>query len=99
MIPKIKEDIPISCHGEITYFSSDGIPQLRALPKKDNVIYIREPIFNSGYFIGWDYAHADDQIGCNESKWHKKWTESEIQLEVYDVIEQLIVLEKRIEKG
>lgn len=90
----LREDIPINCHGGITYFSSDGIPQLKAIPKKDNEIYLYEPVFNSGYFIGWNYAHADDQIGSIENKWKKKWTESDIQLEVYDVIEQLIVLEQ-----
>lgn len=76
------EEVPVSCHGGITYTSSKGLPQLKVAKK------------NEGFCIGWDYAHAGDQIGLKQFEWDKRWTVAEIQEEVYEVIEQLIKLVK-----
>lgn len=78
------EEVPVSCHGGITYTSSKGLPQLKVAKK------------NEGFYIGWDYAHAGDQIGLKQFEWDKRWTVAEIQEEVYEVIEQLIKLVKEI---
>lgn len=83
LIP-LGEEIPVSCHGGITYTSSKGLPQLKTAEK------------NEGCYIGWDYAHAGDRIGLNQFEWDKRWTVAEIQEEVYEIIEQLIKLVKGI---
>lgn len=75
------EEIPVACHGGITFISSEGLSQLKTVEK------------NEGFFIGWDYAHAGDQIGLNQFEWDKKWTVNEIQEEIRDVVIQLIELE------
>lgn len=75
------EEIPVDCHGGITFISSEGLSQLKTVEK------------NEGFFIGWDYAHAGDQIGLNQFEWDKKWTVNEIQEEIRDVVIQLIELE------
>lgn len=61
-----------------------GLPQLKVAKK------------NEGFYIGWDYAHAGDQIGLKQFEWDKRWTVAEIQEEAYEVIEQLIKLVKEI---
>ncbi len=63
-------DIPVECHYGLTY-SADS---LDVMPS------------DSGWWIGWDYAHCTDQIGKTEGK---KWTTSEILTEVKQVIQQL----------
>ena len=72
------DDIPIDCHGGLTY-SSEGI-----LPSSS--IYHRD-----GYWIGWDYAHLGDYCGWFNvfDNTGKKWTTEEILQEVKEVIEQL----------
>lgn len=75
------EEIPVACHGGITFTSSEGLPQLKPSKK------------NEGFFIGWDYAHTGDQIGLIQFEGDKKWTVNEIQAEIRDVIIQLIELE------
>lgn len=46
-----------------------------------------------GWFIGWDYGHYDDYMGCFCSPIDeictKKWTTEEILREVKEVIDQL----------
>lgn len=81
LIPSDKE-IPVACHGGITYTSSKGLPQLKTVEK------------NEGYYIGWDYAHYGDRCGLNSLELgDKSWTVNEIQAEIRDVIIQLIELE------
>lgn len=74
-------DIPIDCHGGITYSGC------------------HDKISNS-FLIGWDYAHCDDYLYCNSTKFlgsdvqsfldsGKKWTTEEIFEEVKQVIDQL----------
>ena len=79
------EEVPVSCHGGITYTSSKGLPQLKVAEK------------NEGCYIGWDYAHYGDQCGLNSLELgnlgDKRWTVNEIQTEIRDVIIQLIELE------
>lgn len=73
-------DIPISCHGGLTYSSPQGI----VFPS-DNLNH------RDGYWIGWDYAHYDDysyyNFGFTLGK--KRWTTEEIFEEVKEVINQL----------
>ena len=76
-------NIPIYCHGGLTYSSNEGI----VFPK-DNLSH------RDGYWIGWDYAHYGDfcyygipYLDCGS--FDKKWTTEEILKEVKDVIEQL----------
>ena len=79
-------DIPIDCHGGLTYSSGDGI----IFPTSDEH-------HRNGYWIGWDYAHYTDYYysACcyfyllDESIYQKQWTTEEIFSEVKDVIEQL----------
>ena len=51
--------------------------------------------FNDKWYIGWDYAHYGDYIPDEEmlfdsNTYYHKWTPEEIELECYDVIDQLI---------
>jgi hypothetical protein len=50
----------------------------------------------SGWFIGWDYAHLGDYVGYFEYNYgeDKKWTTLEIYEECKNVIEQLVELNK-----
>lgn len=62
--------------------------------------------FTPGWWIGWDYAHFCDDIYTEEMKKKfsvdglfddlslKKWTEEEVEKEVFEVIEQVINYEK-----
>ena len=58
---------------------------------------------NEGWFIGWDYAHYGDFIGCDMDyndgilSEGKKWSTEEICLECRDVINQIIWLENKSE--
>ena len=72
------DDIPIDCHGGLTY-SSEGL-----LPSSND--YHRD-----GYWIGWDYAHLGDYYGWSNAfiNTGKRWTTEEILQEVKEVIEQL----------
>lgn len=71
------DEIPVICHGGLTYAES----RLRALPE------------SSGWWIGWDYAHAGDYCSfiawSDEFRSDKKWTVSEMFEEVKEVIRQL----------
>ena len=72
------DDIPIDCHGGLTY-SREGI-----LPSSNDY-------HKDGYWIGWDYAHLGDYCGWLNvfDSTGKKWTTEEILQEVKEVIEQL----------
>ena len=59
--------------------------------------------FTNGWWVGWDYAHFGDDIytdemveklGLESQKYMKRWTEEEVEEEVYQVIEQIINYEK-----
>lgn len=56
----------------------------------------------NSWFIGWDYAHYDDYIGCLDkldgllSKNTHKWTTQELLKEVYEVCKQLKELEQNM---
>lgn len=73
------DDINIDCHYGLT-FSEDNLAF--------NPINIQD-----SWWIGWDYAHCNDQIGSYKSESigdeTKKWTTTEILLEVKNVIQQL----------
>lgn len=76
-----EDDIPIICHNELTYSSTQGI-----------IFPSNNPNHRDGYWIGWDYAHFEDyyygdNIGCVVNKKH--WTTEEIFEEVKAVINQL----------
>lgn len=45
------------------------------------------------WFIGWDYAHYGDHLGCSSGG--KKWTIKEIEEECKDVIEQVIKITQK----
>ena len=72
------DDIPIDCHGGLTY-SSEGL-----LPSNHDC-------HRDGFWIGWDYAHLGDYCGWFNvfDSTGKKWTTEEILQEVKEVIEQL----------
>lgn len=77
------DDIPIECHGGLTYSSNDGI----VFPKENEN-------HKDGFWIGWDYAHLGDYVynsfySCLHEE--KQWTTEEIFEEVKDVIEQLVM--------
>lgn len=67
------DDIPITCHGGLTYSES----------------YLAVIYDASGWWIGWDYAHGCDYVGCNHKVKRKKWTTIEIIEEIKLVIKQL----------
>lgn len=46
------DDIPINCHGGLTY----------------SYCYVNSLFTDGGWWIGWDYAHCTDQIGKTEGK-------------------------------
>lgn len=79
---KEHNDINIDVHGGLTY-SDDCL----------------DGHYNS-WFIGWDYAHFDDYTTSSEMflvEWDsigKKWTTREILEEVFNVIDQIIKIEK-----
>lgn len=79
------DDIPINCHFGLTYSE----PTLL----RDNIITGGE------WVIGWDYAHIGDysifHLPLMEStKDGHKWTLDELRCEVYEVIDQLVKVEK-----
>jgi hypothetical protein len=45
--------------------------------------------FTPGAWIGWDYAHAFDDIGIGSLR-GKRWTKEEVIEDCKDVIDQLI---------
>lgn len=77
---KDTDEIPVECHGGITY-AEHGLPQIGR---------------KYGYYIGWDYGHCGDYVClpfCNEEN-RKKWTVNEIFEEVKNVVSQLKKVEK-----
>lgn len=76
-------DIPILCHGGLTYGSS----YLNTISNNDE----------ERYFIGWDYAHYGDYVYYDSLYLPvldgKKWTTNEMIQECLDVISQLEELE------
>lgn len=69
------DDIPIDCHGGLTYGSNNHIA----------VAELRD----NGYFIGWDYGHYGDYVTFSPYSNDKMWTTEEIIDECFNVIEQL----------
>ncbi|MCM1316396.1 MAG: hypothetical protein NC244_13615 [Alistipes senegalensis] len=69
------DDIPVECHGGLTYSKS----------------YVNGLFTDSGWWIGWDYAHDGDYFGDmhDDTSCLKKWTTAEIIEEVKKVISQL----------
>jgi len=63
------DEIDVDCHGGLTF--------ARKLTKKDIIAG-----FTPGYWIGWDYAHAGDEMII--------WEESEVVEECKSVIKQLV---------
>ena len=74
------DDIPIECHFGLTYSE----PTLL----RDNIIAGGE------WVIGWDYAHLDDFYSNSRGFSGHKWTLGELRNEVYEVIDQLVKVEK-----
>ena len=71
------EDITdIDCHGGLTYSGDDNMA-------------VKE-LQNSGWFIGWDYAHSGDWCGMFSRLGDKKWTTMEMINECMSVVDQLI---------
>lgn len=71
------EDIPdIDCHGGLTYSGDDH--------------QVVNELQNSGWFIGWDYAHFHDWCGTFPRLGDKVWTTIEIIKECTSVVDQLI---------
>ena len=78
------DDIPIECHGGITF--------------RDNHLYIADSQEIVGEFIGWDYAHCTDYAPYYDevlSKDTHKWTTKEILEEVKEVCSQIVELGKK----
>ena len=71
----------IDCHWGLTY----GSPYLRT----------GNGTQESGWWIGWDYAHCDDYCGYMTCDCGVKHTTKEIQQECFSVIEQLIKIESK----
>ena len=79
------DDIPIECHGGLTFSSH----RLSYDDFRFNPIVLQD-----SWWIGWDYAHAGDYTGYDEMfnrglYKNKKWTTKEIYKEVKKVISQL----------
>lgn len=87
------DKVPIECHFGLTFGElikkSDGYPQG----------------FTPGWWVGWDYAHWCDDVYTDKMRdlmghdpasglGAKKWTEEEVEQEVYQVIEQVLNYEK-----
>lgn len=70
------DEIPIECHGGLTYSSSDGIASRNS------------PLRRDGFWIGWDYAHLNDYV-YRIFDHGKRWSTEEILVEVMYVIDQL----------
>lgn len=71
------EDIPdIDCHGGLTYSNDDHV--------------VVKELQNSGWFIGWDYAHSGDLCGSFPIPGDKAWSTMEIINECMSVVNQLI---------
>lgn len=84
---KSYDKIPIDCHGGLTY-SKDCL--LQGTPDEQ-----------SGWWIGWDYAHYNDYAPYHSEAEATimglhKWTTAEIFEEVREVIGQLINFEERL---
>lgn len=84
------DDIDLQCHGGLTYSHS----RLKGIKK-------------TGWYIGWDYAHYKDFLGCNMllfqelpfTRNDKQWTTEEIDCECKSVIDDIVKLQKKTEKG
>ena len=74
------DDIPIDCHGGLTFASTDF--SFNPMDIKDS------------WWVGWDYAHSgdwyDSTISLPGDIDRKKWTTEEILKEVKKVINQLV---------
>lgn len=89
---KFYDDLPVSCHGRLTY-SGFGL--------LDNAEFRHMITDDNAYYIGWDYAHLGDynvyRLDYLRNEFFNdgyKWTVPEIYEEVKDVIEQLIEANK-----
>lgn len=69
-------DIPLEVHGGLTY----GEKSLQV---------IRNVFDESGYWIGWDYAHYGDYYGASSHELGKRWSIEELEKECRDAIDQL----------
>ena len=69
----------IDCHGGITYGG-------------DHHALVKE-LQDSGWFIGWDYAHFGDWCAHSPILGGKKWTTMEIINECMSVVDQLIEIQ------
>lgn len=80
---KLVRDMVIRCHGGITY------------SKRTLVVSPNKTEKETGWFIGWDYAHFPQDFVCNnDNKSGKKWKTEEIIKECENVILQLIEVTK-----
>lgn len=80
-----KENVPIECHGGITYARS----------------YLLKSTVEKGWVIGWDYGHCFDYSGYNMTfgdsylpPQQKKYSTEEMINDCKDVINQLVELNK-----
>lgn len=74
---KFYDDIPIECHGGLTYSGRGLLPS-------------EHPEHKKGYWIGWDYAHYTDYTFYSSITFQgRTWSTEEILSEVKQVIDQL----------
>lgn len=81
------DNIPIECHGGLTYSAYGLLPTQHAE-------------YKDGYWIGWDYAHCTDYTFFSNYSWEGKvWMTEDILLEVKQVIDQLCEIALDTEKN
>ena len=78
------EEIPIECHGGLTYSG-----ETLEYTKRNNPIFSLVSGEDNSWVIGWDYAHYDDCIYDSDSG--RRWATAEMVEECENVIRQLIV--------
>lgn len=87
-------DIPIICHGGLTY-SNNHLNRVIKYSEKYKCDTVQK--IHRDWIIGWDYAHLGDYCGFDlffsTFSSAKKWTTEEITEECKYVINQLIELE------
>lgn len=83
------DDIPIECHGGLT-FAENRIINVEEFSNKYNCLTLQK--FNRDWILGWDYAHLGDYTTLMPSSYDKRWHTKEIKQEIKSVINQLIEL-------
>lgn len=79
------EDLPIECHGGLTFGHEITKEEAGKYPQG----------FTPGFWIGWDYAHAGDYTPISPSPDEKRWSAEEVEEECHRVIDQIIKSNKK----